>query len=76
MNTAKQKHKTFGVHFPRLLSDVFMMIFINIKCQWDFIKEKKPYLNFEVVMTYTRATGNPCSKEQRYLMWCIQLRQE
>ena len=28
---------------------------------------KNPSLNFEVVMTYIRPTGNPCSKEQRYL---------
>ena len=40
MNTAKQKHKTFGCIFPDFLSDVLLVIFINIKCQRDFILEK------------------------------------
>ena len=29
------------VNFSRFLTDVLLMIFINIKCQWDFIMEKK-----------------------------------
>ena len=36
MNTEKQKHKTIWVNFSRSLSDVLLMIFVNIKCQWDF----------------------------------------
>ena len=39
MNAAKQKHKTFGI-FPEFLSDVLLMIFINIKCQWDLVMGK------------------------------------
>ena len=31
---------------------------------------------FDVALLYIRPTGNPCSKEQRKLMWCVQLRQE
>ena len=37
MNTAKQKH--LG-EFSRFVSDVLLLNFINIKCQWDFILGK------------------------------------
>ena len=40
MNTAKQEHKTFGLIFPDYLSHIHLVIFKNIKCQWDFIMEK------------------------------------
>ena len=42
MSNAKQKHKTFGWIFSDFLSDVLLMIFINIECQWDFITGKHP----------------------------------
>ena len=32
-----------------------------------YIWKKNPSLNFEVVMTYIRPTGNPCSKENQKL---------
>ena len=40
MNTAKQYCKTFWWIFPYFWSDVVLMIYINIKCQWDFIMGK------------------------------------
>ena len=38
------------------------MIFINIKCQWDFIMGKNLSLNFEVVMTYIWPKGESVLK--------------
>ena len=42
MNTAKQKHMSYWLNFSRFLSDVLLMIFMNMKCQWDFIMGKNP----------------------------------
>ena len=78
-------HKCFGYRtneymtivwiFPDFLSQVLLMIFMKIKCEYDFIIGKKNMsFNFEVVMTYIQLTRNSCSKEQpiAYVMYSIQ----
>ena len=37
----KLEAKDICVNFPDILSYVLLMIFINIKCQWDFIMGKR-----------------------------------
>ena len=62
------------VNFSRFLSNVLLVIFINIKCQWDLMMGISPVFNFDVVMTRKLPPLNSCSREQRKLIWCIQFR--
>ena len=52
------------VNFSRLLSHVLLMIFMNIKCQWDLVMGKIPSLKFEVLMTHIRPMGRGILAQQ------------
>ena len=67
-----QKNKTVGHFFFRFSSDVFLIIFMNIKCQWDCrpISEKM-WFNFAVIMTLIRPTRNSYPKEQHKFKICF-----
>ena len=63
--TLKRLLLFYSVFFSDFLCYVFLKIFINTKCQWDFLMGKNPQFNFKVVMTYKRPTGNSYSNVQR-----------
>ena len=44
--------------FLDILSDILLVIFMNIKCQWDFPMGKSSLFNFEVGMTHNQQL--PC----------------